>query len=115
MGMRFIQHPETGEIIPANEYVRPPTQRSDLPSPMVVNDQMDELRHPNTGKHYGSKSEFRRATRLSGGIELGSDTLNVSPHVDQVSQSDVGEAIQKVKAGYKPVLGTGSEGWSDAS
>lgn len=110
--MRYIQHPETGDFIPAHLYRRPEKQRSDLPSPHVINDQMDELRHPATGAMIGSKSEFRQATRLNGGIELGSDTLNVSPTLDQVSSADVGEAIRKVASGYKPTLGTGTEGWN---
>jgi hypothetical protein len=81
---------------------------------MLVRDQMDELRHPITGEYFDSKSTFREATRRNGGIELGSDIQNAKPTSDQVSSADVGEAIRKVKSGYKPVIGSGgAEGWSE--
>lgn len=98
-------------------YRRDPLERgpaSDLPAPMLIRDQMDDLRHPATGKHYSSKSDFRRATRQSGALEVGSDTIGAKPTLDQVSSADVGEAIRKVKAGYKPVLADGGTvGWGE--
>lgn len=87
-------------------------QRSDLPAPMLILDTMDALRHPATGDMVDSKAHFRRITRSNGAQEVGNDPVGASPPKDTTYASDVGSAIQKVKAGYKPkVDGTGSEGW----
>ena len=87
-------------------------QRSELPSPMLIRDQMDALRHPITGDMIESKTEFRSITKKNGGEELGNDKLDVSPPRDTTYASDVGEAVRKVNEGYRPtVTETGSEGW----
>jgi hypothetical protein len=50
-----------------------PQSRSHLPVPGIISDTMDEVEHPCDGKHYSSKSAFRRVTRANGCIEVGND------------------------------------------
>lgn len=89
-----------------------PKKRSDLPAPMLVRDQMPELWHPSTGEVIDSKSHFREITRRSGGVEVGNDTQVDRRTYDQAAPSDVAEAVQKVKQGYRPpATDEGSEGW----
>lgn len=109
--MRFIQHPETGEIIPANEYVRPERKRSDLSAPMLISDHMAPTWHPKDGREYESKSQFRSVTARDGSIEVGNDAQTVTREAEPLHK-DVGEAIRQLKSGYRPTVDkTGSEGW----
>ena len=39
----------------------------------VISDTMDHMKHPATGRMIDSKAEFRRDTRLSGCVEVGTD------------------------------------------
>ena len=87
-------------------------QRSDLPSPMLVRDQMDPTWHPSDGKEYESKSEFRRVTASRGGVEVGNDSQTPSLPVDSSHAADVGKAVQMLKEGYRPTVASGGEGWS---
>ena len=43
----------------------------DGPRLRYISDHMDPLQHPVSGKTYDSKSEFRRATKAAGCIEVG--------------------------------------------
>lgn len=86
---------------PAN-HVEPQPERSALPAPMLALDTMDALWHPHDGRMYESKSEFRAITKASGGEEVGNDTQTDNRKVDTVTRDDVGEAIQKLNAGYRP-------------
>jgi hypothetical protein len=86
---------------------------SELPSPMLISDQMADTWHPKDGKHYASKSEFRAVTRQGGSEEIGNDVTSDNRTSDPVTKSDVGEAIRKVREGYRPTVETdGKEGWS---
>jgi hypothetical protein len=110
--MRYISTPQG--LVPAHLYRRPERQRSDLPAPMLVRDQIDPLWHPSDGREYESKSEFRSITRQHGGIEVGNDRQEPAKHVDMSIKDDVGTAIQMLREGYKPqVTETAKEGWSD--
>ena len=40
----------------------------------VISDVMDHTRHMANGKYYDSKSEFRKATRAAGCVEVGNET-----------------------------------------
>jgi hypothetical protein len=42
-------------------------------APFVISDNMDQTRHMASGKYYDSKSEFRKATKAYGCIEVGND------------------------------------------
>lgn len=43
------------------------------PALYVISDTMDHLKHPGTGMMIDSKAEFRRHTRASGCLEVGTD------------------------------------------
>lgn len=70
---RWIQHPETGELIPAGEYARPEPQRSSLPMPMVISDHLDGIVNPMDGKRYDSKSRYYAEVKARGGEIMGND------------------------------------------
>ena len=109
--MRYIATPSG--LIPVHEYQRPLRQRSDLSSPMLLRDQMDAIRNPATGLLYESKSAYRSALRAAGCEELGNDVLVTSRPEDATVTNDVGEALRKVKGGYKPQVDeTAVEGWN---
>lgn len=40
----------------------------------VISDSMDSTRHMANGRYYDSKSEFRKATKAAGCIEVGNET-----------------------------------------
>ncbi len=71
--------------------------------PYVISDTIADTWHPGDGKHYDSKSNFRRVTKSKGMVEIGtekqSDRRDISP---RDVQKDIGEAIQKVNQGYRP-------------
>ena len=81
----------------------------------VISDSIPDMVHPANGKRYDSKSSFRKVTKAHGYIEVGNEKQqdNRKP-VHQDFQRDVGEAIQKLKEGYRPGTGQGSysgDGW----
>ncbi len=57
-------------LIPLNEVEHQPRVH-------VIQDSMDPTWHPATGQRMDSKSSFRRATKASGCIELGSEPLSL--------------------------------------
>lgn len=63
-------------------------QRSSLPCPMVINDNMPIGHHPHDGKAYTSKSAWRAANRAGGYVEVGNDPSRLSPR--QKPQADRG-------------------------
>lgn len=48
-------------------------------SPSIIRDNMDATKHMANGKMYDSKSEFRKATKASGCIEVGNDSSIINP------------------------------------
>lgn len=81
-----------------------PPQRSALPSPYFISDAIDNLFHPGDSKTYDSKSEFRRATKESGGIEIGTDEQKDMRYYDTISEAEVAQAKQMVDQGYQPMV-----------
>lgn len=65
----WVQHPITGELIPAEEYVRPSTRAH-----YVIGDDMPATRSMADGQIYTSKSKFREATRRAGCVEVGNES-----------------------------------------
>ena len=47
-------------------------------APYVISDTMDLTRHMANGLHYTSKSEFRKATRAAGCVEVGTETKTIT-------------------------------------
>jgi|SRR5262249_42439263 len=74
-------------------------------APFVISDCIDGTWHPANGKTYDSKSNFRRATKSHGMVEVG--TENQSDRRDFGSgdvKRDIYEAVQKVNQGYRPSI-----------
>lgn len=74
----------------------------------VISDIMPETKHMADGKYYTSKSEFRKATRRAGCVEVGNDVAPLLEPRRPVElnrnqrRADIGKAIQMLKQGYKP-------------
>ncbi len=63
----------------------------------VISDIMPETRHMADGKYYTSKSEFRKATRAAGCVEVGNETATMlQPRKPiELSRTERREAIRK--------------------
>ena len=83
----------------------PPLARSDLmKSPYVVRDGMDPIKGMHNGKMYDSKSKLRKSYKRHGMVEVGNEMPAPRWSRKAISKNDVGEALRKVKAGYKPTV-----------
>ena len=80
--------------------------RSDVAGPIVIRDGMDAIQSMADGKWYESKSAMRREYKARGYQELGNDAPREArgPSKPKVTRDDVGRALAKVKAGYKPTI-----------
>jgi hypothetical protein len=82
--------------------VRPERARSEFPSPSYISDGLPDLIGPG-GRPYSSKSELRREYKARGLVELGNDAPTTpTDNRKRVTKAEIGEALQKVKQGYKP-------------
>jgi hypothetical protein len=99
--MRYIWDRGRQEFVPFEEYHRP--RRSD--GVQVISDIIDDTWHPATCRHFDSKSEFRKATKAAGCIEVGNEkqTDRRQPFAID-TKSDVHEAVKKVNQGYRPFV-----------
>lgn len=66
----WIQHPETGKLIPADEYVRPTTGAA----PSVIGD-IKPYKSTIDGSMIGSRSHHRQHLREHGCVEVGNEKL----------------------------------------
>lgn len=71
-------------------------------APCVVPDSMPETWHPADGKHYDSKSKFRRVTRAHGCIEVGNEKQKDRRQFNRNAHEDVRRAIEMVRQGHRP-------------
>lgn len=73
-------HPSANEngMVPKEIAGPPLVQRSDLPSPMVISDDI-EVKSMVDGKVYSSKSALRRSYREGGYIEVGNEEMKPAP------------------------------------
>jgi len=90
-----------------------PAERAHRPSvfPAIHSDHMAPLRHQATGEVMDSKSQFRRATRDAGCVELGND-VDTSPRQyepDTGLKAGIAEAWQMVEQGYRPEPGPAAD------
>jgi hypothetical protein len=78
------------------EDVRPMPQRSALPCPMLISDDMPAAEHVD-GRFYTSKSAFRQVTRANGLTEVGTEKLKHSRPKMSKSQREQGinQAVEK--------------------
>ena len=85
----------------------------------VISDNIPDLVHPANGKRYDSKSAFRKVTKAHGYQEVGTEKQKDTRKLGhQDFKRDVGEAIQKLREGYRPNDGpwakgdySGGDGW----
>lgn len=70
--------------------------------PMLIRDGIDLTWHPANGKHYDSKSQFRRITKAHGCEEVGNERQTDRRQFDRVTKADVAQAVQMVQQGYRP-------------
>lgn len=66
-----------GQLIDRNE--APPLVQIFGLGPAVISDTMSETRHMANGRYYTSKTEFRKATKAAGCVELGNDSSLLKP------------------------------------
>lgn len=63
----------------------------------IISDQMGDIRHMANGKTYDSKSEFRKATRAAGCIEVGNDPSVMNPKPKQFISPDRARRREDIK------------------
>lgn len=66
---RYIQHPETLELIPAEEYVRPSSD-----APMILGD-LQPYKSMITGEMINGRRQHREHLRQHGCIEVGNEKI----------------------------------------
>lgn len=85
-----------------------PAKRGDLPLPYVISDTMEPTEQVD-GKFYTSKRQFRAVGRSLGLIEVGNEKLkpkaraSTDRQVKQARKQSIKIAIEKYKAGHRPV------------
>lgn len=65
-----------GELV--DKQFAPPLVEVYGEAPFVISDCMSETRHMANGRYYTSKSEFRKATKAAGCIEVGNETATMN-------------------------------------
>lgn len=88
------------------EHVRERVARSHLSAPMLIRDGMDALRSMVTGRMHDSKSALRAEYKAHGVVEMGGEDPKVPSSAPRpsVTKAEIGEALQKVKQGYRPSI-----------
>jgi hypothetical protein len=105
--MRYVIH--EGKLKPWPEVARLRLEcsaRSALPAPHVISDHLPGVRNMADGRVYDSKSEYYRAVKSAGCEIVGSEAERMANRGNvakpEVSRDEIGEALHKVKQGYKP-------------
>ncbi len=66
----------------------------------VISDHLPDLIHPCTGKRMDSKSEFRKVTRMKGGVEVGNEKLVDSRYESGMDsntrKADISQAMREL-------------------
>ena len=88
-------------LVPAEEYVRPTPNRSSLPAPHLLRDEMPPTQSMLDGKLYDSKSRLRQTYRAAGVVEVGNDVHMTPPAPKRPRREDVKAAVGRAfsKAG----------------
>lgn len=68
-----IYNKEQQKVVWYNPDEAPKSQSRDSAAPYVIQDSMDAVAHPCTGKLMDSKSEFRKTTKAHGCVEVGNE------------------------------------------
>jgi len=88
-------------LVPAEEYVRPQTNRSTLPAPHVMTDTMPPVQSMASGRMYDSKSAIRAEYKRLGLREIGNDVPMTPPAPKRPRREDIKAAVGRAfsKAG----------------
>lgn len=77
--------------------------RSSLPCPSIISDHLDGVKNPVDGKRYDSKSSYYQAVKDAGCEIVGNKAEKmVAEARSDVAGSEIGDALHKVKDGYRP-------------
>lgn len=78
--------------------------RADLPTPYVTRDSIDAVTSQLDGRTYESRSQLYRSYKAGGVriVEDGERPVDYSAEPPKITKAEIGEALQKVKQGYKP-------------
>lgn len=74
--------------------------RSDIPSPMVISDQLHDLQGQHDGKIYSSKRALRASYRAAGVVEVGNDPARLKPF-EKPAPKGVRESLRKARARFE--------------
>lgn len=87
------------ELVPAHEFYSRKyagTKRSDLPRPMVIGDNLDDLMNPADGKRYSSKAKYYKAVKAAGCEIAGSDAgRTAAPRKVDDATTDIVNAMRQ--------------------
>jgi hypothetical protein len=88
-------------LVPAEEYCRPTPNRSTLPAPHLLRDEMPPVQSMASGRMYDSKSAIRAEYKRLGMVELGNDVPMTPPAPKRPSRQDIKAAVGRAfsKAG----------------
>lgn len=92
-----------GELI--EKHLAGPRDGERADATYVISDTMAETRHMADGKYYTSKSEFRKATRAAGCVEVGNETSTLLKPREPVRmdsakrREDIQRAIHQLRNG----------------
>lgn len=98
MRRRFIQHPQTLELVPAEEYVAP----SRGTSWQVLGD-IEPYRSMVTGEIIGSRSRHREHLRDHGMVEVGNEVKHLTRNANRLPGAPAGTREAVIQA-YKQVM-----------
>lgn len=85
----YVYDEKQGKCVPVHE-------RTDKPHVHAVHqDTMDPTWHPHEMRYYDSKSEFRRATKAAGLVEMGNDWNSNKKHQETANRAGRIEEIKK--------------------
>lgn len=96
---KFIWDRDRMDWVPAAKFYG----RRQATSAAVISDTLPDLINPANGKRYDSKSNFRRATKALGFVEVGNDAdrKREKEKMPPVGP-DVKAAIEQLRAGHRP-------------
>lgn len=105
----WVWDSETQSLIPKSEYQRGKFAsvrhaRSDMPTPMIINDQLDYMYSHVDGQRYTSKRAYEKSVRRAGLTIVGNEDISkhVTPSYSEAAHeadihADVQRAISEVK------------------
>lgn len=88
-----------GELVPKHLATPLESKRSDLPTPMLIRDNMESTWNPADGQHYDSKRAYEKAVRANGCEIVGNEKIKASPKTQMDDPArDVAQAIEMTGA-----------------